>query len=316
MARYVRIASVPFTIPDISEKPKDQHLSDFMVGVIKEHINEVLPDKPDLILLPELCDRPLGMSIEEVRDFYTERGDRTLRGLCDIARENNCYIAAGIARDDEKENRYNSCVMIDRHGGVLGYYDKNFIVPMETPNYKIIPGEDITVFECDFGRVGAVICFDLNFEELRLKYREANCDLILFPSHFDGGLLRNIFAHETGAYFVTSYNCRHCLAAAFDPLGYEIASSTNYYKNLVVDLNLDYRIIHLDDNREKLYEAKKKYGDQVKIKDNGYIGTLILTSESCERTVDDIIEEFNIPDRERYYNLTRVHRKNTRLTEK
>ena len=116
-----------------------------------------------------------------------------------------------------------------------------------------------------------------------------------------------------GAYFVTSYNCRYALAAAFDPLGYEIASSTNYYKNLVVDLNLDYKIVHLDDNREKLFAAKKKYGDKLQIKDNGYIGTLVLTSESEDFTAEDIIREFDIPTREDYYSFTRIHRKNTKL---
>lgn len=308
MSRYVRVASVPFTIPHISEKPEGQHISDFMVEVMKKAIEDVLPEKPDLIVLPEVCDRPLGMEWDDVPKFYSERGDRTVRGLAKLSKENNCYIAAGVVRDDEKGNRFNSCVMIDRKGEVVGYYDKNYVVPWETPVCGILPGEDITVFECDFGRVGAVICFDLNFEELREKYREANCDLIVFPSHFDGGLLRNIFAHETGAYFVTSYNARHCLAAAFDPLGYEIDKSSNYYHNLVIDLNLDYEIVHLDDNREKLAAAKKKYGDKIKIKDNGYIGTLILTSESPDFSAKDILKEFDIPTREDYYRISREHR--------
>ena len=308
MSRYVRVASVPITIPNISAKPEGMHLSDFMIGVIREHLSGVLPDKPDLILLPEVCDRPHGMSTEDVRAFYDERGDRTVMGLAEIARENNCYIAAGVVRDAEDGNRYNSCVMIDRGGNVIGYYDKNYVVPWETPVYGIKSGKDVTVFECDFGRVGAVICFDLNFEELRQKYREANCDLILFPSHFDGGLLRNIFAHETGAYLVTCFAGRFSVAAAFDPLGYPIQTSTNYYLNTVVDLNLDYKICHLDNNREKFAAAKKKYGSEFNVRDDGYIGTVILTSESPERTVDDIIKEFDITTREEYYKEAREHR--------
>jgi predicted amidohydrolase len=198
--------------------------------------------------------------------------------------------------------------MIDRKGEVVGYYDKNYLVPFETSCYGIVPGEDIAVFECDFGRVGAVICFDLNFEELRLKYREAKCDIIVFPSHFDGGLLRNIFAHETGAYFVSCYSGSFCRSAVFDPLGYEIASSTNYYRSIVTDINLDYKICHLDENRQKFAAAKKKYGDEFGFCDNGFIGTVILTSESEERTVDDIIDEFKIETREQYYARSRKHR--------
>ena len=308
MARYVKVASVPLRIPDFSSKATDQHLSDFMVEIIRAQIEEVLPDQPDLIILPEVCDRPTGMSQEAVRAFYDARGDRTVQGLAQIARENHCYIAAGVVRDAEDGTRYNSCVMIDRQGNVMGYYDKNYVVPWETPVYGIMPGKDITVFDCDFGRVGAVICFDLNFEELRTKYREANCDLIVFPSHFDGGLLRNIFAHETGAYFVSCYAGSYSRSAAFDPLGYPVVASSNYYRSIVTTLNLDYKICHLDENRGKFAAAKKKYGSEVKIHDNGFIGTIILSSESSARTSDDLIQEFGIELREDYYARARAHR--------
>lgn len=308
MARNVKVASVSIKIPTYSEKPEGMHLSDFMVEVIRKHVDKVLPERPDLIVLPEVCDRPEGMPTEAVRAFYDERGDRTVNGLAQIARENNCYIAAGVVRDAPNGKRYNSCVMIDRQGKVMGYYDKNYVVPWETPTYGIMSGEDIAVFECDFGRVGALICFDLNFEELRYKYRDAKCDLIVFPSHFDGGLLRNIFAHETGAYFVSCYAGRYGIAAAFDPLGYPIEGSSNYYQTMVTTLNLDYKICHLDENWEKYDAAKKKYGSAVKIKDNGYIGTVIVTSESPDRTVDDIIREFGIETREEYYARSRAHR--------
>lgn len=308
MARFVTVASVPITIPSISAKPKEQHLSDFMVETIRAQLQDVLPDKPDLIVLPEVCDRPTDMSTDAVRAFYDERGDRTVLGLAQIAKENNCYIAAGVVHDAEDGKRYNSCVMIDRQGNVMGYYDKNYVVPWETPVYGIHSGKDIAVFECDFGRVGAVICFDLNFEELRTKYREAKCDLIVFPSHFDGGLLRNIFAHETGAYFVSCYAGRYSRATAFDPLGYPIVSSTNYHRNIVTTLNLDYKICHLDENWGKFAAAKKKYGSEVTIHDNGFIGTVILRSESTARTADDIIQEFGIELRDDYYLRARAHR--------
>ena len=315
MARFVKVASVPLTIPSIREKPEEQHLSDFMVEVIRKHVDKVLPEKPDLIVLPEVCDRPADMPQPEVQAFYDERGDRTVQGLANIARENNCYIAAGVVRDAEDGNRYNSCVMIDRQGNVMGYYDKNFVVPWETPVYGIKSGKDIAVFECDFGRVGAVICFDLNFQELWYQYRDAKCDLIVFPSHFDGGLLRNIFAHETGAYFVGCYAGRYSRSSIFDPLGGEVASSSNYYHYVVETLNLDYKICHLDENWGRYDAARKKYGSGVKVKDNGYIGTVILSSESPERTVDDIIREFGIETRDEYYARTRAHREKNLKTQ-
>ena len=308
MARFVKVASVPLNIPSIKDKPEGMSISDFMLNAIKTDLEQVLPDTPDLIVLPEMVDTPNDMPHEEKRAFWAARGDRTVRDLSAIAKENNCYIAAGVTRDTEDGKRYNSCVMIDRQGNVMGYYDKNFVVPGETPHYGNTSGEDITVFDCDFGRVGAVICFDLNFEELRYKYREAKCDMIVFPSHFDGGLLRNIFAHETGAYFVSCYAGRFSVSEVFDPLGYSVVQSTNYHHCIVTTLNLDYVICHLDENRQKFAAAKKKYGSEVTIHDNGRIGTIILRSESYDRTAADIVEEFGIETREHYYARSRAHR--------
>lgn len=308
MSRYVKVASVPITIPQISQKPEGMHLSDYMVSVIRRHVNAVLPDKPDLIVLSEACDRPYGMDFTEVRAFYDERGDRSLRGIAEIAKENNCYIAVGLARDDENGKRYNSCVMIDRKGEVLGYYDKNYVVPWETPRYGIQPGEDITVFECDFGRVGAIICYDLNFDELRKKYYEAKCDLIVFPTHFHGGMLNNIFAHETKAYFVNCYASRYGAATAYDPLGHEIATSGEYYRYLVVDLNLDYEVCHTDNHYEKFAAAKKKYGAGFQVSHHDKIGTVIISSEMPDVTIQDIIKEFDIMPRDEYLRIAREHR--------
>lgn len=308
MARFVKVASVAMNIPEYRDKPEGQSLSDYMLEMIKVEIDRVLPDKPDLIVLPEMADTPAGMSLEEKREFWKARGNRTEEDLGKIAKENNCYIAAGVVRIAENGKQYNSCVMIDRQGKVMGYYDKNFIVPSETPAYGNVSGEDITVFECDFGRVGAVICFDLNFEELRHKYRDANCDLIVFSSHFDGGILRNIFAHETGAYFVTCYAGRYADADIIDPLGYPVTNTSNYRLNSVATLNLDYKICHLDGNREKFAAAKKKYGAELVIQDHGFIGTMILQSESPDRTAEDIIKEFDIQLRDDYYAYTRAHR--------
>jgi len=58
----------------------------------------------------------------------------------------------------------------------------------ETTQDGVLCGKEAPVFECDFGRVACAICFDLNFDELRLKIAKARPDLILFCSMYHGGL--------------------------------------------------------------------------------------------------------------------------------
>lgn len=46
------------------------------------------------------------------------------------------------------------------------------------------------VFDLDIGRVACVICFDLNFDQLRERYAKARPDLVQFSSMFHGSFLQ------------------------------------------------------------------------------------------------------------------------------
>jgi hypothetical protein len=78
------------------------------------------------------------------------------------------------------------------------------------------------------------------------------------------------------------------------PLGHQIASTTNYRNYLVATVNLDSRIAHIDFNEEKFSAMKRKYGRQVTVFDPGFLGSVLITSESNDRTANDLLREFAI----------------------
>ncbi len=82
---------------DILEKPDEISIVDFEIEHLKENISHVLPDKPDLIVLPEACDRPMAQTTtpEAIMAYYKERGDKVISFLQRVAIENHCYIAFG-----------------------------------------------------------------------------------------------------------------------------------------------------------------------------------------------------------------------------
>ena len=53
----------------------------------------------------------------------------------------------------------------------------------------VLPGEGAKVFETDFGRIGAIICFDLNFQELLEDYKNKGVELLCMLSAFNGGFM-------------------------------------------------------------------------------------------------------------------------------
>lgn len=306
MANFVKIATISCNPCAYGAIPAGADVTAFVIAHLKKELAQVLPLKPDLVLLPECCDRPDGMPIPKRNEYYRARGTRIYDFIARTAKENACYIAYGTHRIFADGTARNSLVMAGRQGEFVGAYDKNHILPSETENTNILCGADATVFNCDFGRVGGVICFDLNFSEIREKYKALQPDLVLFSSNFGGGLMRNFFAFNVGCYFASAcgYNCS---GAIIDPLGETICTSSNHYDYTFYTVNLDYATVHLDNHWEKIRAAREKY-PLLTVKDIGYVGVVLLSYAGTDRTTKDILREFGIITAKEYFNNALAHR--------
>ena len=179
----ITIAIIGAVSPHLDLNQDPQKIVDQMIEFWAGEFKQVLPDKPDLIVLPEVCDRPGGMDKGTKLKYYKTRGNQLVDYFASVAKENNCYIAFGALRLLDDESWRNSGILIDRTGNITGIYNKNFptIGEMES---GIKAGKEAPVFQCDFGNVAYAICFDLNFDELRQRYAEQDPDLILFSSMY------------------------------------------------------------------------------------------------------------------------------------
>lgn len=288
-------------------KKEPQKLVEQMIGFWKGELNKVLPYHPDLILLTEACDRPSGLTSDEQFNYFRVRKNQILDYFASIAKVNHCYIAFGMKRE-ENGIWWNSCILLDREGKVAGIYNKNFPTIHEMDRIKA--SDETPIFQCDFGRVACAICFDLNFDELRQRYEKLKPDIILFPSMYHGGLEQSKWAFSCKSFFICSYGFTTTPSEIRNPLGEVIASSTNYYNYAVATINLDRKIVHLDDNWSKLDAIRKKYGKDVTIHDPGQLGSVMITSEREGLSAENILKEFNIELAEDYFNRSRQVRLN------
>ncbi|MBT7298110.1 MAG: carbon-nitrogen hydrolase family protein [Victivallales bacterium] len=292
MSRPVTISSLgPAPMAGNADTPFDQAVEQ-MIAYWRGHFAQVLPDRPDLIVVPEACDRYPAMPIERRLEYYSYRGDRVRDFFAEVAAENSCYMAYSASRDMPDGTRRNSTQIIDRQGQVAGIYNKNHVVVEETTKGGILCGKDAPVIECDFGTVGCAICFDLNFAPIRERYAASQPDLIVFCSMYHGGLMQNYWAYNCRAHFVGSICNDQC--TVIDPLGEQIATSTNYHHRLTTTVNLDCKLAHLDYNGGKFRAMKAKYGRGVEIKDPGHLGCVLLTSWLEDKSIDDLVAEFEI----------------------
>ncbi len=274
-----------------------------MIRFWQGEIEKVLPDRPDLIVLPEACDRPQNFYVDwglEKR-YYQARKDRILDYFRGVARENHCYIVYSYKHEVEDGSFRNTSVMIDRNGAILGEYDKNYPTIGEMKR-GVKAGKGPVVLETDFGRVGFLICFDLLFEDLRDAYARLKPDMMVFSARYHGGIMESMWAYTTRSWFVGCVEDRPGMPSQiYNPLGNLVATTTDYLDYVVATINLDYDLVHLDLNGEKLQALKKKYGREVSIYDPGYVGAFLVTSNSDKVNVKEMLKEFDIKDWDDYY---------------
>lgn len=264
----------------------------------KEIVPE-LPKKPDLIVLPEICDVFLGLRDNVKKAWLAERGDRFLKYLQELARKQHCYIAYPTYRDLPGGKYANCTIFIDREGDVVGIYDKNYPTIGDI-DFGAVPGRDATIVKTDFGTVGFVICFDLNFWEFLDRYAAKKPNVMIFSSYYHGGFMQSVWAYRCRAYFIGAAIGR-LESTVVNPVGEKVKNSTCYFNNFTTTINTNCRVIHLDENWGKLRAVTNKYGDKVEIRDPGNVGAVLLTSLDPALPIDDVIKEFKIELWDGYY---------------
>lgn len=292
----IKIATIGPRPPRVPLDMKAQEVVDFMIDFWQSRFEQVLSDKPDLIVVPEACDRPApdDFPLERRLEYYRRRKDQIRNFFAQTAKENNCYIVYSAGREVEDGSWRNSSVILDRKGEVAGVYNKNHLVMEKEKNEAgTLCVKEAPIIECDFGRVACLICFDLNFAALREKYIKAKPDLLIFSSMYHGSdVVQSWWAYSCRSYFASAIPGLPCEVR--NPYGQVLASSTNYRDHAIVTVNLDYCMVHYDFNWNKLDALKKKYGDKVNIHDPGYFGSVLISSKTDKITAVNMIKEFKI----------------------
>lgn len=300
-SNHVKVATIG-TRPPVMDKTRGmQKMVEEVITFWDGQLKQVLTYKPDLIVLPEACDRPGGLTRNEQFEYFKARGDQVLNFLASVAKINSCYIVFGTKHLQEEGVWRNSSILLNRQGEIAGIYNKNYPTIDEIES-GIVPGKEAPVFKCDFGTVACVICYDLNFTDLCNKYMVQKPDILVFSSMYHGGLMQSYWAYQCRSYFVGAMGFREIPSEIRNPLGEVVASSTNYFDFTVATINLDCELVHLDNNWDHLKRMKEKYGDAVTITDPGRLGPVLITSEHETVSAEEMTKEFGMELLDNYFN--------------
>ncbi|WP_414046932.1 carbon-nitrogen family hydrolase [Macrococcus equi] len=121
----------------------------------------------DIAVLPEMWNT--SYTLETLKHITSERGEREISVLQQLAMEYQIHIVGGSIAVKEDGKIFNRAVVIHKTGEVIHQYDKLHLVPMlEEPNY-LTEGNKVSTFEIDNVKMGVIICYDLRFPEISRK---------------------------------------------------------------------------------------------------------------------------------------------------
>ncbi len=227
----------------------------------------------------------------------------TLDRVRELARRERVHIVWPRVECDAERGLRNASILVDRGGEVLGRYDKMFPTVGEMDK-GVIPGTAVRTMETDFGRVGLLICFDLNFVEVRGPLAEAAPDLVVFSSMYRGGIQARHLAFETGAFVVTAISAE--LGQVIDRCGRVMAEST-YETLAIAPINTNSVALHMDFNWDKMDAMLAKYPRELRFDYHTREGYYVLES-TTERDVREYVGEFELESARAYFERSRRRR--------
>ena len=209
---------------------------------------------PDLVVLPETIVAPV--------DALPFAGP-VETAFAAMAREYHSYVVVPmmLAEDGRK---FNAAILLDRQGKVAGIYRKVHIAVTtgsDSLEDGTTPGKSVPVFECDFGKLGIQICFDMEYDYGWRELARQGADLVVWPSASPQTGMPAARARRYGYYIVSSPPRNN--ASVFEPTGKITAQIRPPESVLVQEIDLSYAILPWSEALQNGAALKAKYGDKV-----------------------------------------------------
>ncbi len=109
-----------------------------------------------------------------------------------IAKELGIYLIGGSIPELKDDNVYNTSYIFDRSGAVIGTHRKVHLFDIDVEggirfmeSDTLTAGDEITVVETEFCKVGVAICYDVRFPEQSRRMALMGAKLIVLPAAFN-----------------------------------------------------------------------------------------------------------------------------------
>ena len=248
----------------------------------------------DFALFPEFFNAPLMAENnhltepEAIREL-AKHTSKIVQKFSELAISYNINIISGSLPEIQNERLYNVGYLCKRDGTVERY-EKIHITPDEIRVWGMEKGSKLKVFDTDCGKIGILICYDVEFPELSRLLAEKGMDILFVPFLTDTqngySRVRNCAqarAIENECYVaiagcvgnlpkVHNMDIQYAQSMVFTPCdfafpanGIKAEATPNTEMILIADLDIDLlrelnqfgSVRNLKDRRKDIYELKK-----------------------------------------------------------
>ena len=268
---------------------------DSIIDQAEYFIDTISDYQSDFVLFPEFFNAPLLVQYNEETQAkamrkLAESTEPILAKMREFAISYNVNIIAGSMPMVERKRLYNAAYLC-RRDGTIDWMKKIHITPSERESFGMSGGNEIKAFDTDCGKIGILICYDVEFPELPRLLREQGAEIIFVPYMTDmqTGYQRVRFcAHaravENECYValtgcvgnlprVDNMDIQYSQSAVFSPsdfsfpsTGIMAESTPNTEMVLIADVDMDLlkhladqgSVNNLKDRRTDLYSLKLK----------------------------------------------------------
>ena len=212
----------------------------------------------NVVVLPEMFSCPYNG--EYFRKAASRGHEDAFRRLSEWAKANRILLVGGSVPEIEDQRMYNTCYVFDAEGRQVARHRKAHLFDVNLPNMcfresdTFTPGQEITVFDSDYGRIGVAICFDVRFPELFRAMARRGAKLICLPAQFNmttgpahwEATLR-MRAVDNEVFFVGASSARYegfayeCWGHSMivDPFGTPLAAADHTEQTLIAEIDLN-----------------------------------------------------------------------------
>ena len=148
-------------------------------------LEEAARGKPDIVLLPETWTSGYSVPVFHDIDRYAEPIDGESVGLLrETAARHRFYLIGGSFAERDGRYCYNTVPVIGPDGRLIGRYRKMHLYSAMDEDKAFRHGEEMPVWDWEFGKFAVMTCYDIRFVELSRTYALRGAHVIFVVSNF------------------------------------------------------------------------------------------------------------------------------------